>query len=170
MNNTNNPLRLNVGYLYNKAIGTVRDIPVDFDQLKIDNLQLKALKSTVRISKTREGLLLRVDAAAKVETDCVRCLKVFFQPVQFEFEELYQFPSRYREETDQLLPGDGYIDLKSLYREYIILALPIKSLCHEDCRGLCEVCGADLNETSCPHHPEVQSSDEANEDSVNPEI
>lgn len=159
MSNSNKPLRLNVGYLYNKAIGTIRDIPVNFDQLTIDDLKLKDLKSTVRISRTREGLLLQVDAGAEVQADCDRCLKEFFLPVNFEFEELYQFPSRYREETDQLLPDDGYIDLSSLYREYLILAMPIKSLCREDCRGLCEVCGADLNETSCPHYPAETSAE-----------
>ena len=159
MSNKNQPLRLNVGYLYNKAIGTVRDIPVDFDRLAIEDLKLKDLKSTLRISRTREGLLLQLDGEAEVQAECVRCLKEFFLPVKFEFEELYQFPSRYREETDQILPDDGYIDLSSLYREYLILAMPIKSLCREDCRGLCEECGADLNETSCPHHPTVASED-----------
>ncbi len=102
---------------------------------------------------------MQLDAEAEVQTECVRCLKEFFLPVKFEFEELYQFPSRYREETDQVLPDDGYIDLSTLYREYLILALPIKSLCREDCSGLCEVCGADLNETSCPHHPAETSAE-----------
>lgn len=159
VSNSNKPLRLNVGYLYNKAIGTIRDIPVDFDQLTIDDLKLKDLKSTVRISRTREGLLLQLNAEAEVQTECVRCLKEFFLPVKFEFEELYQFPSRYRQETDQVLPEDGYIDLSSLYREYLILALPIKPLCREECRGLCEECGADLNVTSCSHYPAVTSSE-----------
>ncbi len=160
MNNSNNPLRLNVGYLYNKPIGTSREVPVDFNEITIDDLRVKDLQSLVQISRTREGLLLQVSAEAKVETTCVRCLDEFFLPVEVEFEELYQFPSRNREETDLILPMDGYIDLTPLYREYLILAMPIKRLCKEDCKGLCVICGANLNRTTCEHHPQPKSPSE----------
>ncbi|MFW5713209.1 MAG: YceD family protein [Brevefilum sp.] len=161
MNNSNNPLRLNVGYLYNKPIGTSREVPVDFDEIQIEDLLVRNLESIVRISRTREGLLLQVSAEALVETVCVRCLVDFFLPVEIEFEELYQFQSRHREETDLILPTDGYIDLDPLYREYLILAMPIKRLCKEDCKGLCVICGANLNETTCEHHQKPESPSEA---------
>lgn len=160
MNNSDNPLRLNVGYLFNKPIGTSRQVPIDFDEIQIDDLLVRDLESTVRISRTREGLLLQVSAEAKVESTCVRCLDEFFLPVEVHFEELYQFPSRYREETDLILPPDGYIDLTTLYREYLILAMPIKRLCQEDCKGLCVVCGANLNETTCEHHQKLKPTSE----------
>lgn len=115
----------------------------------------------VRISRTREGLLLQTTTRAELETTCVRCLKTIFFPVNTEFQELYQFPSRYREETDLVLSGDGYIDLGPLCREYLIIAMPIKRLCKSDCKGLCIICGADLNETTCEHpHDEEQTPKE----------
>ena len=155
MNNSHNPLRLNVGYLYSKSIGTSREVPVEIDSLEIDDLLLNDLNSKVRISRTREGLLLQIDAKAELQTTCVRCLKNFFLPVAAEFEELYQFPTRTKEETDLILPMDGNLDLASLYREYLILALPIKRLCKPDCKGLCIVCGMDLNEGTCEHNQET---------------
>ena len=155
MNNHQNPLRLNVGYLYNKPIGTTRDIPIDFEELRLDDLEIRDLVSLVSVSKTREGLLLQVKGTTKVETICVRCLEPFFLPVEMAFEELFEFPSRYREETDLLLPDDGYIDLRPLYREYLILSIPMKPLCKTDCLGLCVICGANLNEDHCEHHPEL---------------
>ena len=158
MNNSNNPLRLNVGYLFNKPIGTSREIPVEVEHLELDDLIVQDLKCLVRVSRTREGLLLQVEGAAKVETSCVRCLEDYFQPVSIEFEELYQFPSRHREETDLILPNDGYIDLISLFREYLILGLPIKPLCKTDCKGLCIVCGVNLNEELCKHEKNKESS------------
>ena len=161
MNNSQNPLRLNVGYLYNKPIGTSREVDVNYQQFIIDDLVIKELKSLVRISRTREGLLLQVTGNAELETRCGRCLKEFFLPVAFNFEELYQFPSRHREEADLILPNDGYIDLRALYREYLILAMPIKHLCQPDCKGLCDICGANLNETTCEHYPEAQESVQA---------
>lgn len=167
MNNTSNPLRLNVGYLYNKSIGTIREVPFEVSHFTIDDLTFKNLHSLVRISRTREGLLLQVEAQAEIKTMCVRCLEEFFLPVEVEFEELFQFPSRYREETDLLLPEDGYIDLGPLMREYLILALPIRRLCKEDCLGLCEICGANLNKTHCPHHPlEDSHHKDSDEESV----
>lgn len=157
MNNTNNPLRLNIGYLYNKPIGTSREVPVDIGKIEIEDLLIKGLQSLVRISRTREGLLLQVEGEAQIETDCVKCLDEFYQPVRFDFEELYQFPSRHREETDLILPMDGYIDLRSLYREYLILAMPIKPVCSSNCNGLCVVCGTNLNKKICEHHPELMT-------------
>ena len=160
MNNSHNPLRLNVGYLYSKPIGTSREIPVACDSLEIDDLLVRDLNSLVRVSRTREGLLFQVETEAKLQTNCVRCLKSIFFPVDTGFEELYQFPSRSREETDLLLPGDGYLDLTALFREYLILATPIKRLCKPDCKGLCVVCGADLNETTCEHIRDQETSPE----------
>lgn len=159
MNNSNNPLRLNVGYLYNKPIGTSREVPVDINKIKIDDLLLIDLRSVVRVSRTREGLLIQAEGEAQVKTTCVRCLEEFYLPIKFDFEELYQFPSRYREETDLLLPMDGYIDLQSLYREYLILAMPIKPVCSPECKGLCAICGVNLNKEICEHHPELLSQE-----------
>lgn len=168
MNKTNNPLRLNIGYFYNKSIGTSREVPVFAHQITIDDLSARNLDSMVRISRTREGLLLQIRAEAEIQSECVRCLDEFFLPVKIEFEELYQFPSRYREETDLILPEDGYIDLRPLYREYLILAMPIRSLCQPDCKGLCSICGTNLNDTICEHHQEgaLELEEDINEDSA----
>jgi uncharacterized protein len=154
VNKTDNPLRLNVGYMYNMSIGSSREVPVDIDHLEIEDLTVRDLRSFVRMSRTREGLLLQVNAEAGVLSYCVRCLTEFFLQVSTEFEELYQFPARYREETDLILPNDGYLDLQPIYREYLILSLPIKGICRIDCAGLCDVCGINLNESSCEHQTE----------------
>ena len=118
----------------------------------------------VTISRTREGLLLQVLIDAKVQTTCTRCLDEFFIPVHTNFQELYEFPSRKREETDLILPMDGYLNLGPLFREYIILSMPIKRLCQPDCLGLCVICGANLNKTSCEHQSESKATPESVEE------
>jgi uncharacterized protein len=158
MNNSNKPLRLNVGYMFNKAIGTSREIPVEADEIKYEDFLVRDLTSVVRISRTQEGLLLQVHAEAEVQTNCTRCLEEFFLPISVAFDELYQFPSRHREETDLVLPHDGYIDLGPLYREYFILEMPIKRLCKPDCKGLCPICGANLNTATCEHQKASQAA------------
>ena len=44
---------------------------------------------------------------------------------------------------------DGEIDLGELIHEQFYLTLPMKPLCREDCKGLCPVCGANWNQTTC---------------------
>ena len=165
MNHSKNPLRLNVGHLFNKPIGSLREIPLAFETIEIDDLLAKDLGGVVRISRTREGLLLQVEAGAKLRTTCARCLNEFDLRVHAKFEELYQFPSRHREETDLILPEDGYLDLTPLFRESLILAMPIKRLCKTDCKGLCAICGVNLNETTCEHHLNEERSPSEQEQS-----
>ena len=69
---------------------------------------------------------------------CGRCLQEFEQPLvvpAFVFH--------------QELAGDDFVDLTPQIREDIILELPQRALCGESCKGLCPVCGADLNKRSC---------------------
>ena len=47
--------------------------------------------------------------------------------------------------------GEGLL-LEDVLREQVLLALPLKVTCREDCRGLCPICAADLNEEPEGHH------------------
>lgn len=69
---------------------------------------------------------------------CGRCLRQFEQPVAIEQFVLHQE-----------LTGEDFVDLTPQIREDIILELPQRALCREDCRGLCPHCGVDRNQTSC---------------------
>ncbi len=67
------------------------------------------------------------------------------------FSSIAQNPSRELLRLQLLspqLPFDA-VDLGDVVREQIYLSLPMQSICKESCRGLCPVCGANLNETSC---------------------
>jgi len=59
---------------------------------------------------------------------------------------------RFQEETDEeTIPEDGYIDLGGLFRDYLLIELPMNSVCKKDCKGICIECGQDLNEGECEH-------------------
>ena len=60
-------------------------------------------------------------------------------------------------ESGLLVPEDGQIDLEPLLREYALLEFPISPVCKPDCKGLCPVCGENLNRTDCGHRPETDS-------------
>jgi uncharacterized protein len=53
------------------------------------------------------------------------------------------------EELDVCFYEGGELDLSGLLKEQVLLGLPMKTVCSEDCKGLCPKCGMDLNEGRC---------------------
>lgn len=96
--------------------------------------------------------------SAQVHVDCDRCLKVVDVPVTTDFSLPYVTVKQYEaahaaELEDQdlgLSVFDGEaIDLDEIVREQILLAVPDRVLCRDDCKGICPVCGADRNLKDC---------------------
>lgn len=90
--------------------------------------------------------------------ECSRCLKRFKYPIKAQFSELFATLSQFREEQWEDIEErrafsivDGEIDLTFLAEQVIVLALPMKPLCNKRCRGLCPVCGKDLNKEPHTH-------------------
>ena len=64
---------------------------------------------------------------------------------------MYAFSTRSTSDSNLLVPEDGNIDLEWLVREYLLVEVPISPLCKPDCKGLCSVCGENLNLNVCEH-------------------
>jgi uncharacterized protein len=148
------PLRLNVGFVVAQSAGFSRDFPFDLPRINIPpDLQLSALTGAVRANRTPQGILLQVAFQALIDLECVRCLTEFQQTLNVEYTELYAFSQRYMTDSGLIMPETGVIDLAPVLRDYILLEIPISPLCRPDCKGLCPVCGNNLNESTC-HHEE----------------
>jgi uncharacterized protein len=149
------PLRLNVGFVLAQSAGFSRDFPFDIPQINIPpDLRVNSLIGLVRVTRTPQGILLQADFRAAIELECVRCLADFQQTLKFNFTELYAFSQRYVTDSGLLMPETGIIDLTPVLREYILLEIPISPLCRPDCKGLCPICGNNLNESTCYHGEE----------------
>ncbi len=145
-------LRLNVGFIVHQTIGYFRDFDFDIPKVTIEpDLHLTGLKGVVRVTRTPQGLLAEVKLSATTQADCVRCLEPFTQPLAADFSELYAFDKRSVTESGLILPENGHINLAPVLREFMILDIPIRPLCREDCKGLCSECGTNLNLSSCEH-------------------
>jgi uncharacterized protein len=145
-------LRLNVGFIIHENIGYSREFLFDVQNLHLPpDLELKHLSGMVRVSRTPQGLPIQVKMRAAVHCSCVRCLADFLQPLDVDFTELYAFTPRSATDSDLIVPEDGHIDLAPLVREYMLLDIPMKPLCRPDCKGLCPVCGQNLNDSTCQH-------------------
>lgn len=154
MANPRFPLRLNVGFLINSTVGTSRDFSFDYEKMRLgDDLTVSDFAGMATFSRTQQGLLLQGSFALKMKLECVRCLEEYYQAVVFSFTDLYAFDKRSISESNLLVPEEGQIDLAPLLREYALLEIPIQPLCRADCKGLCPVCGENLNRVDCGHRP-----------------
>ena len=152
MANPRRPLRLNIGFLINQPIGSSRDFNFDYPKMRLgDDLTLREFTGTARLSRTPQGLLLQADFGGCTDLECVRCLSTFEQALTWSLTELYAFDKRSVTDSGLILPEDGHIDLEPLMREYALLEIPINPLCKPDCKGLCPVCGENLNLVNCGH-------------------
>lgn len=110
-------------------------------------------------SRKGEEIRLRGTINAEVEVLCDRCLAAVRLPLEVEFDTAFvpQAAEAGRAENVELLTADmglaayegDAVDLDELVREQIMLALPSRRLCREECKGLCPKCGADLNAGEC---------------------
>jgi uncharacterized protein len=115
----------------------------------------------VQGSASRKGEEVRVRGkiVTEVELLCDRCAAPRRTPLEVEFDARFIPQAATVVETDnvELLAEDlgvaayegDAVDLDELVREQILLALPLRNLCREDCKGLCLKCGADLNAGQC---------------------
>jgi uncharacterized protein len=159
LTNPRRPLRLNVGFLINATIGTSRDFNFEYETIRLgDDLGVCDFSGVARFSRTPQGFLLQGEFSAKMDLDCVRCLETYPQLLKWSVTDLYAFDRRNMTESGLLVPEDGQIDLEPLLREYALLEIPISPLHSLDCKGLCPVCGENLNKTDCGHRPEVAPS------------
>ncbi len=155
MPNLHNPFRLNVGFLINQPVGSSRDFLFEVPQYSLDpDLLLSALSGTALVTRTTQGLLVQVVMHATLHAECVRCLTDFQLGLNIDFTELYAFSQKSVTESGLILPEDAHINLYPIIREYMLLDIPIKPLCSPDCKGLCPICGENLNENPCNHGPD----------------
>ena len=98
-----------------------------------------------------DGKTFRVDADAEAsyETTCARCGCPMVQKLSFSFTEHF-VRSIYKTPDDDLYPYEGeQLDLSEAFFDNLFLEMPMTTVCSESCKGLCPICGADLNRGQC---------------------
>ncbi len=151
---------INVAPLLRQPVGGQADYQVDEDPIDPhgDNRGLleagaRSIAANILGTHTNPGAYLEGDAEARVEVECSRCLRTFETEVHADFAEQYYAtigvvsgePLSDAPRDAKTIGSDFRIDLTPLLREELILATPFAPLHSPDCKGLCEVCGRDLN-------------------------
>ena len=154
MTNPRKPFRINVGFIVHEEIGYDHEFPFEVSKIVIDDLELRNVEGSVHVGRTQQGLVIQGNFEGDTTIECVRCLKDFSHHLTWEITELYAFHNKPVDEMGLILPEGAQIDLAPILREYALLEIPISPVCKPECKGLCPVCGENLNKTDCGHQPE----------------
>ena len=134
-------------------------IVADDLDLGTDNVTLKsntAVSGEITKNIVKTNIIGTISVAAEI--DCTRCLVPIEKHLSFGFDVSYVPSQELLKEGDaeltaddldvEVLDGDE-LDLREVVREQILLNLPDQIFCKDDCQGLCQKCGANLNLIDC---------------------
>lgn len=148
-------------------VTTLKDAQTQFDfstspaEIDLEDETAK-LKDVVKVEAKLTKGIAQIDVegriSGKIEVECNRCLQPVETNLEFPFDAAFVTAENYTQEKEAQLRVDDLevavfegdkIDLTELVREQILLNLPTQIFCHEDCKGLCQKCGANLNLIDC---------------------
>ena len=113
--------------------------PVALDMDAFDVHTREPFEVETFVTKVDEELVVTADIRAPLWLSCARCLEEFSSTVTAEAVFSYK-----------VKPSD-IVDITDDVRQEIMLAYPMIPMCRPDCKGLCPVCGQNLNAAACPH-------------------
>jgi len=109
------------------------DIPLDGPD---HPFLMEPIKTEIHTEIQKDEVLLRAHIQTKIQVTCARCLDAFI----FELQTVIDAVASIRQE---------FINIQEEVRQAVLLALPLKPLCGNQCHGLCPQCGQNLNFHQC---------------------
>ncbi len=164
----NNDLVYNVAQLLKERVGSTRRLPIETPLLTLydedgNGVEAHDVKGEVKVTRLSDGVLVQGEVEAMVALQCSRCLDDLTLPVDARLEEQFQPTidvetgyTIHRAEYEQddnafMIDSNHLMDLSEPVRQALLVALPMRPVCREDCKGLCPVCGANRNYVDCGH-------------------
>ena len=103
-----------------------------------------------RVYNNGQSLTLEAQVSGRMITECARCLDEVEADVEFSVHELLSQREEGAEEDEDIILFDGYeIELDDIIADHFLMNISGRYLCSEDCKGLCSVCGQNLNHGEC---------------------
>jgi uncharacterized protein len=137
---------------------------IEYDHQFRQKSDLAAHGTAELVNQTLGEVRIRGSLSVTIETACDRCLETTEFPVAKRFELFYQPVSDYKgggeEELEEVESEVAYyegdqLDLNEILREVVLLALPMRMVCREDCKGICPGCGTNRNQHTCDCHAQA---------------
>ena len=130
------------------------EVNTSFDVFKRNDVDYPIRKKTpVRLTMTSPSskrVLLQAEAEYVLSAPCDRCLREVELPFEIRRTLEIDFSKSEGEREEEMSCLSGYeLDVDRFIFEEILVVFPTKILCNENCKGICNVCGADLNAGQC---------------------
>lgn len=130
-----------------------KEIPLEMTcfESRMGSFALAASSVILQITNAGPGRA-KIEGGVKLtfQTKCDRCLRDVPTELELRFDRIAAVLEPEDEEADELgLTEEGQLDVETFVHNEILVNWPAKILCREDCKGICPVCGQDLNEGSC---------------------
>ncbi len=123
------------------------------NDLALNDFFVGNVNAEVELSKSCSQIVLNAKLSLKAIFECDRCNSEFEENVVTQYKMVYFFGVEPKEDSSMgitYLPLDSdKINLDNDVKDFSLLAIPMKKLCYEDCKGLCVKCGKNLNEGFC---------------------
>jgi uncharacterized protein len=109
------------------------------------------------VTRMRNGWVFDAAFAAEIHGSCHRCLGPAVTALEIDTSEFHAFRPDAGAEAEMTCEflHDEELDTDALASAAVVLAMPVRVLCRDDCAGLCAGCGADLNAGPCTCAPEA---------------
>ena len=108
----------------------------DFADIFPEEEKLKKITLKLKMSVLSKDILIKGEVSGILEVPCSRCLR--------------RFEKSFKEEINAMTgKRDKIIDIMYITRQTLPLVVGIQDLCSKDCKGLCPICGTNLNEGQC---------------------
>jgi len=133
------------------------------EELNIEDINLfpNPIFSHVDVDKSETHIYIKAAVKSKLHFSCDRCLEEFEQELSGDLKLYFEIVSQgglghlvdengNQDDSVRVFRSDmKVIDLTPDSRDILLLAIPLKTICSEDCKGICPRCGTDLNNSSC---------------------
>ncbi len=146
-------MKINLKQLFS-IVGESKDINCEIGADELSDIRGCSFASPVNVNGriyNRAGVVyLEYSVDFVLSIICDRCLKELDRDYHFDFDHIV-VPSISGDNDDYIVAEGESIELNEIALTDLLLQLPTKNLCKDDCKGLCMVCGCDLNVSQCDH-------------------
>lgn len=131
--------------------------PDDNLLLEEDSFFKKDLSYVLTLSRDMEKIKVSGHIKTEVSARCVKCLEHFDFSINSKFDTIlfplnlvdFSYASLKDDEMEYIFYSNGKIDIEKLIIEQVNLNIPFRTICSSDCKGICSMCGANLNYEKC---------------------
>jgi len=121
--------------------------------------RVRKIEAGCFVEKVLKNVSVKGTIKACIELECCRCLEKFSFPLEVEFRDVLSPTEELKKDELELSYEDleykcyegDVIEIDQIVVEQVILQIPVKPLCNDSCKGLCPVCGINLNMDTCDH-------------------